>query len=52
MPRNFLKCVAEGGNVTTKKLGDGKYIRLCKDKSGKWHQGEVKKSKKFKKTGG
>jgi len=43
MPRDFTRCVSEGGKVVTKKLSGGKYIHLCKDKSGKWHQGEVKK---------
>ncbi len=46
MPRSFLKCVAEGGKVVTKSLKGGKYIRLCKTKSGKWTKGEVKKKKK------
>lgn len=43
MPEEFEKCVADGGKVITKKLPKGKYMRLCKDKSGKWHRAEVKK---------
>ena len=46
MPASFLKCVAEGGKVVTKKLPGGKYIHLCKSKSGRWFAGEVKKRKK------
>ena len=49
MPRTFLKCVAEGGKVRTKSLSGGKYIHLCKTKSGKWTKGEVKKKKKARK---
>lgn len=45
MPADFLACVAAGGKTRTKKLKDGKYIHICKDKSGKWHAGEVKKKK-------
>ena len=46
MPEGFLRCVREGGKVITKKLSGGKYMHLCKDKSGNWHQGEVKEYKK------
>jgi bifunctional DNA-binding transcriptional regulator/antitoxin component of YhaV-PrlF toxin-antitoxin module len=41
MPLDFLKCIKDGGKVVTKKLDGGKYIKLCKDKSGKWHKSEV-----------
>ena len=46
MPRKFMKCVKSGGKVITKKLKGGKYIHLCKTKSGKWTKGEVKKKKR------
>ncbi len=46
MPISFLKCVAEGGKVITKRLKGNKYIHLCKSKDGKWYKGEVKKKKK------
>ena len=42
MPNDFEMCVDSGGKVVTKKLKGGKYMHLCKDKDGKWHQGEVK----------
>jgi hypothetical protein len=42
MPPDFLKCVREGGKVRTIKLKGNKYLHACKDKSGKWHRGEVK----------
>lgn len=45
MPKDFTRCVDEGGKVITKTLPEGRYIHLCKDKSGKWHEGEVKKKK-------
>ena len=45
MPGDFNRCVRDGGQVSTKKLSGGKYIHLCKDKSGHWHKGEVKKKK-------
>ena len=46
MPEDFLRCVKNKGKVRTKKLKGGKYIHLCKTKSGKWTAGEVKKKKK------
>ena len=42
MPQDFLNCVKAGGKVVTKKLGNGKYIHLCKTKSGKWTRGHTK----------
>jgi putative hemolysin len=42
MPADFVACVKNGGKVITKSLKGGKYIHLCKDKQGKWHQGEVR----------
>ena len=46
MPADFEKCISDGGKVVTKKLGKSKYVKLCKDKSGKWHRGEVHSYKK------
>ncbi len=48
MPTDFDKCIAEGGNVTTKKVGKGKYLHICWDKDGKSHAGEVKQMKESK----
>lgn len=47
MPADFLKCISEGGKVITKRTNKSEYIKLCKDKSGKWHTGEVHKYKKL-----
>jgi hypothetical protein len=47
MPADFEKCIAEGGKVITKRLNADEYIHACKDKNGKWHEGEVKKYKKL-----
>jgi len=44
MPKNFEKCVAQGGRVRTKKLPNGKYIHIC-FKDGKSYAGEVKTKK-------
>lgn len=41
MPREFLKCVEEGGKVVNKRVNKYEYIKLCMDKSGKWHEGET-----------
>ena len=43
MPRSFELCQAHGGKVITKKLKDGKYMRLCKTPRGRWVQGEIRK---------
>lgn len=48
MPKDFTQCVNKGGKTRTKKLKGNKYIHVCKDKSGKWHSGEVKEAKKKK----
>ena len=45
MPADFEKCVAEGGRVRTIKVGKGKYMRICYDKVGKSHSGEVHQKK-------
>lgn len=52
MPEAFEKCVREGGRVRTKKLSDGRYIKICWDKAGKSHAGEVhqKSGEKLKKA--
>jgi hypothetical protein len=50
MPHEFESCVSNGGRVRTKKLGGGKYMHLCWDKSGKSHAGEVKTAETKAKT--
>lgn len=42
MPEDFDRCVREGGRVRTKKLSGDRYMRICWDKAGKSHAGEVK----------
>jgi hypothetical protein len=49
MPKEFDKCVKDGGRVRRKKLNGGRYLNICFDKKGKSHAGEVKKIKKEKK---
>ncbi|MCR4306304.1 MAG: hypothetical protein NUV73_04450 [Candidatus Daviesbacteria bacterium] len=46
MPADFDKCVKEGGKVITKRVNKGNYMHLCKDKGGKWHNGEERPYKK------
>lgn len=46
MPKDFTDCVKNGGKVRTKKLKNGKYIKICYDKNGNSYSGEVKKKKK------
>jgi len=48
MPKAFLKYVADGGKVTTIKLGNNKYRHKCV-MSGKTYLGHVKTKKKTKK---
>jgi len=46
MPKDFLKCVKEGGKMVTKSLKGRKYVHGCKPKKGGdviW--GEVKEKK-------
>ena len=52
MPKDFTACVDDGGQVRTKKLSDGRYIKICWDKAGKSHAGEVheKKGERLKKA--
>jgi len=43
MPKDFVKCVNENPNhVRTIRVGEGKYMHVCWDKSGKSHHGETK----------
>ena len=49
MPKDFDKCVAQGGRVRTKKLKGHKYMHICFLK-GKSYAGEVKTKKKKKKN--
>lgn len=44
MPQDFYNCVYNGGKVITKKVGKGKYIKICY-LNGKSHPGEVKTKK-------
>jgi hypothetical protein len=48
MPEAFENCVANGGRVRTRKLGNGKYIHICYYK-GKSYASEVHTVKKVKK---
>ncbi len=43
-PVDFDACVKSGGRVRTLKLKNGKYMRVCYDKKGKSHAGEVRKT--------
>ncbi|MCK5019128.1 MAG: hypothetical protein KAS32_18855 [Candidatus Peribacteraceae bacterium] len=47
MPKGFDKCVLDGGRVRTiaVKGSPNKYMRVCYDKAGKSHAGEVKTKK-------
>jgi len=45
MPADFDKCVAEKGRVGIMTLKGGRYMRVCYDKKGKSHAGEVHQSK-------
>ena len=45
MPADFDKCVKEGGRVRTMKVKGGRFMRICFDKQGKSHAGEVKHRK-------
>lgn len=49
MPADFLKCVADGGKVITKDLGNGEYIKIC-FKDGKSYPGETMKKEIQKKA--
>jgi len=45
-PQAFDKCVNEGGRVRTMPLSKGRYMKVCYDKDGKSHSGEVHTKKK------
>jgi len=42
LPKDFDKCVKEGGRVRTMKIKGGRYMKICYDKNNKSHAGEVK----------
>lgn len=44
----FEKCIKAGGKIIIKRLKYGRYVRVCFDKKGKAHSGEIKKRKKNK----
>ena len=46
MPEDFLKCIADGGKVVTKKIDKDRYMHICYDEKGKAHHGEIKTKKK------
>ena len=52
MPKAFDDCVKNGGKVRTKNLKNNKYIRICYDKEGNSHAGEVITKKKPNKSKG
>ena len=45
MPQDFDMCVKEGGRVRTKPVKGGRLMKICFDKNGKSHAGEVSMSK-------
>jgi hypothetical protein len=45
MPKDFLRCIKNGGSVITKKLPNGKYIHIC-FYGGKSYTGEVHTKKR------
>lgn len=45
MPADFEKCVREGGRVRTITPKKGVYIKVCYDKNGDVHRGEVHHTK-------
>jgi len=45
MPKDFEKCVANGGRVRTIKHGKEKYQHICYDSKGS-HAGEIKTKEK------
>jgi hypothetical protein len=48
MPKVFIDCVKNGGNVVTKRLNDKEYMHICFPKGGGASvSGEVKKYKKL-----
>ncbi len=45
MPKGFDMCVSEGGRVKTMPVKGGRHMKICFDKNGKSHPGEVGMSK-------
>lgn len=43
MPADFDRCVSQGGRVRTISVGKDKYMRVCYDRSGNSHAGEVRR---------
>jgi hypothetical protein len=45
MPKDFEKCIREGGRVRTIPVKGHKdeYMHICYDKNGKAHAGEIRK---------
>lgn len=41
MSKDFTNCVKNGGKVVTKKLKDGRHIKICYDKEGNSHRGGI-----------
>lgn len=40
-PKGFTDCIKNGGKAVTKKLKDGRYIKICYDKEGNSHRGGI-----------
>lgn len=49
MPEKFLKAIAAGAKVRTKKLSGGRYVKIAIKKSGKTVAGEIHSKRKKKK---
>jgi hypothetical protein len=47
MPEDYLRCIAQGGKVRSKRINDTQYLPIC-FKDGKSFEGEVKTYKKLK----
>jgi len=43
-PKDFDSCVSGGGRVRTKSIKGGRYMKICFDKKGKSHAGEMHQS--------
>ena len=43
MPEGFDRCQKAGGRIRTMKVKGGRYMKICFDKAGKSHAGEVHK---------
>lgn len=50
MTKNFYDCAKNGGKVISKKLKNGRIIKLCYDKEGKSHLKKHYINKNFKKN--